>query len=681
MDAKTLMKRLNLLSLLALFWLIPTCNRNAVPTPIAGDFVPGEHQAFFIDVAEEGGVWLAPDTLKALGVDVNTADAPALRLSWNGQTVPTRSVEDEGKWGLFFFAPAFHTRYTQETSFLLELDATGTPIPTQTPAEATMPALPGLTQVTWEENRRYFPQATAEIPWLWQPIYAPGEIAHTLSLTNAVAGPMTVTVRLWSHTRFTPTPDHRLQIYWDEELKGQWEWAGQGMQTLTASWDEATPQGNHTLTLNTPAISDSGIAIVWIDGWDITYPHASVPPNGLLQAQGATLSAGKEGLMVLDVTEGLAPVALGETAPDGNIGVEPGHHYWIGNFEAAAAPVRVRPALSLDVASLADTTYLVIAPTAAHEALEPLLAHRRAEGLVTAMVTPQAIYDTFGAGRAEPVAINALVQSLPALRYLLLAGDAVADPAGYDTEGQQLRVVAPFTRTAVLGETPADGRYSVNVEGFPTVAVGRFPAETVAGIKALVEKTLLWETTEETPTVVLVTDNELRFSDMLDAIIPLISGGEDAERIDSGEERSRERLLEALNRGPTWFNYTGHGSLTRLCDEEILTINDGENWKQPSVVVAWTCLAGHFAHPTQASIAEAWMQTAGGGAVAFLGPVGETTTFEQRPAAQAFYAALPQQRRIGDAWLKAIQTETGAPDVRWGFLVLGDPALDVKPGP
>jgi len=680
-DAKTLMKRLSLLTLLVVLWIIPACNRNAGPTPISGDFVPGEHQAFFIDVAQEGGVWLAPTTLKALGVDVNKPEAPALRLSWSGQSVPTRSLKDDQGWGLFFFAPAFHTRYTQETSFLLELNAPETPIPTQTSTAATTPDLPGLTQVTWEENRRYLPQATAEIPWLWQPIYAPGGISHTLTLTDAVTGPVTVTVSLWSHTRFTPTPDHQLQLYWDGELKGRWEWAGQGMQALTASWNETTPQGNHTLTLSTPAISDAGIAIVWIDGWDITYPRASVPPNGLLQAQGATLSAGKEGLVVLDVTEALAPVELGETSASGNISAESGHRYWIGDFNAAATPVRVRPALSLDVASLTDTTYLVIAPAAAHAALEPLLAHRQAEGLVTAVVTPQAIYDTFGAGRAAPEAINALAQNLPALRYLLLVGDAVADPAGYDGEDERLRVVAPFTRTAVLGETPSDGRYSVNAEGFPSIAVGRFPAETVAGIKVLVEKTLLWETSQSNPAVVFVTDNELRFSDMLDAIIPLIPGGETARRIDSGEERSREQLLEALNQGPTWFNYTGHGSLTRLCDEEILTINDGQNWKQPSVVIAWTCLAGHFAHPTQASIAEAWLLTPNGSAVAFLGPVGETTTFEQRPTAQAFYEALPQHRRIGDAWLKAIQTETGAPDVRWGFLVLGDPALGVEPGP
>lgn len=675
------MKRLQRLLLLGLLMLLPACVHSAGPTAISGDFTPGEHTAFFVDVAHEDGVWIAPATLAALGVDVKASAAPTLRLSWKGHPLPTRAIEEDGQWGLFFFAPAFHTRYTQETSFLLELGETGTPLPSRTPEATPAPAQPGLAQATWEEDRRYLPQATAEIPWFWQPLYAPGELASTLTLTDAVAGPLTVTVRLWSHTRFTPSPDHRLQLYWDEALQGQWDWSGQGMQTFTASWDEAAPQGAHRLTLKTPAISDAGVAIVWIDGWDITYPRASVPPDGLLQAQGQTLAVGQSGLMVLDVTDPLAPVELGQTSAAGAITAGPGRRYWIGDLKTVAAPVRLRPALAVEEAALAETTYLVIAPAAAHAALAPLLAHRQAEGLFTAIVTPQAVYDTFGAGRADPEAIGALVRSLPNLRYLLLAGDGVADPAGYDADAGPLRVVVPFTRTTVLGETPADGRYSLNAAGEPTVAVGRFPAETVAGIQVMVEKTLNWETAQRPPTPIFVADDEPAFSDMLAEIIPLVPGGEQAERLDAGEEDSREHLLTALNRGPSWFNYSGHGSLSRLCDEEILTLNDGQNWKQPSVVIAWTCLAGHFAHPTQASLAEAWMQTPVGGAVAFLGPVGETTTFEQRSAARVFYQALAQQPRLGDAWLQVLQDKNNAADVRWGFLILGDPALHVEPAP
>ena len=60
--------------------------------------------------------------------------------------------------------------------------------------------------------------------------------------------------------------------------------------------------------------------------------------------------------------------------------------------------------------------------------------------------------------------------------------------------------------------------------------------------------------------------------------------------------------------------------------------------------------------------------------MAFLGPVGETTTAQQEALAWPFYEALSQGARLGDAWLAALQAG-GPPDVAWGFVLLGDPAL------
>jgi hypothetical protein len=147
-----------------------------------------------------------------------------------------------------------------------------------------------------------------------------------------------------------------------------------------------------------------------------------------------------------------------------------------------------------------------------------------------------------------------------------------------------------------------------------------------------------------------------------------------SQRIDAGTEGSREALLEALQQGPVWMNYTGHGSLTRLCDEGLLKLEDGESWGNPALVVAWTCLAAHYVHPTQDSMAEVWLRVPRGGAVAFLGAVGETTSREQAPFLRAFYRDLVEQERLGDAWLAALRAGWSA-DVRWGYVLLGDPAL------
>ncbi len=136
-------------------------------------------------------------------------------------------------------------------------------------------------------------------------------------------------------------------------------------------------------------------------------------------------------------------------------------------------------------------------------------------------------------------------------------------------------------------------------------------------------------------------------------------------------------MLGVLRQGPVWLNYTGHGSLTLLGDEGVLTVEDDGAWREPALAVAWTCLAAHFIHPLQDSMAEAWLRTSRGGAVAFLGPTGETASGEQEPFARAFYQAPMEAERLGDAWLAALQTG-GSPDVMWGFVLLGDPALRLR---
>jgi hypothetical protein len=235
-------------------------------------------------------------------------------------------------------------------------------------------------------------------------------------------------------------------------------------------------------------------------------------------------------------------------------------------------------------------------------------------------------------------------------------------------------VVTPFTRTTALGETPADGLLGVGAEGQPRVAVGRFPATSINDVRTMVAKTIQWESEGGPAQALLVNDDEAEFKDLAERIGESLPSGPTPQRLDAGDEGSRADLLEALKQGPVWLNYTGHGSLTILCDEGLLTLEDGESWRDPALVVAWTCLAAHYAHPTQDSMAEVWLRAPRGGAVAFLGPVGETTSREQEPFLEAFYSALGRQARLGDAWLTALRVGRSA-DVRWGYVLLGDPAL------
>jgi hypothetical protein len=659
-------------AILTLPLLLAACTCPPTSKPITDTGV------WFVEVEGEGGYWVAPEILQNIGIDPKQDDLPPLRLTQANRETPYLPLNTEKGWGLFFFTADGATRYTQRTALRLEVDVSGKMVPTREPLPAISSGN-GLATLHWEENPRYFPQANTDVPWLWEPIHAPGAVTHTVTLPDALSGPITTTLHVWSHTSSRQAnPDHLLRMKWNGQTVGEWEWDGQGMQHLTASWEEAQPSGEHTLAIETPALSDVDVAIIWIDGWDVTYRQRVKANGSIWQAEGSSLhvEGAEADARLLDVTDPYTPQDLGPVPTNGIVGTVASHRYWVGNPEKAK-PLTIRAARRVDLDALTDVTYLALAPLEFHADLQPLLELRDAQGLKAEAVDIQAVYDTFGDGRPDPRAIKALVRSLPTLRYLLLVGDGAAEIGGYDGEIGALRVVAPLVRTMIVGETPADGSMGTDEVGRNTVAVGRFPAASADEVRIMVEKTITWENHVGPPTALVLSDDEQEFEIVAEEIVTLLPEGISTQKLDAGEETSREDALAVLKQGPTWLNYSGHGSLTILCDEGILTLEDGETWGEPALVVAWTCLAAHFIHPAQVSIGEAWLRAPRSGAVAFLGPVGETTTGEQKPFIQAFYTALNESERLGDGWLAALQAG-GSQDVAVGYTLLGDPALRVR---
>jgi len=659
----------------ALALLLAGCAGPSSPPP------PADPDLWFVEVEQEGGYWLGPEDLLSIGMDPQGEAAPSPRLSWNGQEIPTLPLRTAAGWGLFFFGPDRSTRYTRQTAFRLETDADGESMLARPLPPAAEPSPGGLVVARWEQDIRYLPQADAETPWFWESLIAPAAVTHTVTLTDALPGPVTATVHLWSHTALPADPDHHLRLWWDGELAGEWQWDGLGLQHLTASWWEDEAAADHTLVLETPALPGADIGMMWTDGWDLTYRRQVDASGAVWQAEGTARAVARveAGARLVDVTDPLAPVDYGLVPEDGRMATTPGHHYWVGIPQQAPRPLAVRPAAQVDLDSLEGVAYLALAPPELQPPLQTLLDLRRSEGLSAAVVDPWAVYDTFGSGRPDPDAVVALVRSLPDLRYLLLVGDGTAEPRGYDGPAGALRTVAPLTRTAILGETPADALFGLDDDGRPAVAVGRFPATSVEQVAAMVDKTVRWETGTGMPSSVLLVDDERQFLQMAEQIAPLLAAitGDPPLWLDASDEASRAELLETLGRDPVWLTYTGHGGLALLGDEGLLTLEDSEARGEPALIVAWTCLAGHFIHPAQDSLGESWLRSSRGGAVAFLGPTGESTTGEQKPYVLGFYRAALEQPRLGDAWVAAMQ-ESGSRDVRWGFVLLGDPALHLS---
>jgi len=190
-------------------------------------------------------------------------------------------------------------------------------------------------------------------------------------------------------------------------------------------------------------------------------------------------------------------------------------------------------------------------------------------------------------------------------------------------------------------------------------------------LRQVVGKTVAWQSSSR---LLLVSDDEAEFS----AMIERLGAVQDVDEVlDASAEDARRELLRWLGGGPGTLIYSGHGSLQLLGDEKLLTVEDGQNWQQPSVVVTWSCLCASFAHPTHQSLGEALL-LAPKGVVAFVGPTGETTSSEQMDMALGVQTALVEGDTIGRALLKGWWAATTA-DSRQGFALLGDPALRPMP--
>jgi hypothetical protein len=637
-----------------------------------------------------GPVWLAPDWLQTSGVDASLVP-DEVRLSQGEHQVPYLVLERPEGPGILFFATEAPTRYASWTSYRLDVGQgpgeliQAADLPNPAYSESDSESASGTAQnstwtVNWHElDLQYRPQIPVAEPWFWEPIYSQTRITHTLLLTEAISGPITLTVRLASRGPVVGT-DLPPTVWWDGEQVGEWGWDGPEAQSWPVELIHSDGSRGHLLTVELLGQPDAPASRVWLDGYGATFrqPLALTEPELWWTAEAdEAVVAGIEGVHLLDVTDLAAPLHLGIVEGE-RIPSVAGHHYWAGSPWLAPTPKESRPLTTIDREALKAAEYLTVAPEPFWRALEPLMKLRQDQGLNVSLITPSQVYDAYGDGRPDPVAIRSMVRQLHKggrLRYLLLVGDASSRPDGYAGEYDEPLVVTDLVPTIHLHETPSDETMVVDEQGRPLVAVGRFPAQTAADVEAMVQKTLRWDTRRASPALILHDDQPdfARFVDQVWLLLPAST-----QQLDMAQENARSAVLQQLGKEGTWLNYVGHGSLALWGDEKVLRRED--EWRESAVVTAWACLSGYFVHPEEDSLAEVWLRSPRGGAVAFLGPTGETYLFQQEPLARTFYQEIQAGRTLGEALLAAWQNSgDGALDAVRSYLLLGDPALRLYP--
>ena len=279
--------------------------------------------------------------------------------------------------------------------------------------------------------------------------------------------------------------------------------------------------------------------------------------------------------------------------------------------------------------SASGVAHLVIGPPDFSAVTAPLVTHR----VSSRYIDLDQIYDEFTGGNADPVAIRYFIQWTqenwlePKPYCVLLMGDADYD---YRNITQQSSIQVPTIEIGNgFNHRAADDRLAAFNGLIPDIAIGRYPAKTVADVATFVDKIIQYETDPDyglwRQRVTLVADDAARpepvhgsiatgksHTQNSETIAGLVAPGIEIRKLYMMEfpevsnaslygvvkPDATQALLDILTEGTAIINYIGHGSAHQWAQERLLyqdnDLNSIQTENKLPLWIAGTCSWGHF---------------------------------------------------------------------------------------
>jgi len=390
-----------------------------------------------------------------------------------------------------------------------------------------------------------------------------------------------------------------------------------------------------------------------------------------------------------------------------------------------------------------DYDYLVIYPSPFALAATSLAGYRSSairgvESPAATAVLDQDIYDNFSGGQKDPLAIRNYLrfvyeQSGHRLRYVCFVGNASRDYRNYLGQPQDvglwdflptvIRTVFPSYPTTGSSATPFasdDGLVAfdepvVGTLDYPDLACGRLPATTAGDALDIVSRIIGYDGNPEAGPwrnrVTFAADDadrpdfegypltqetyHTREAEVLTELF--LPASLDVQKIygvtysfpspsSNVKPQMRNDINAALNEGTTIFHYIGHGAEDNLADEQVFQSRDIPNLlngMRRAVFVAFSCDVGVYDSPGRLSMAEQFLASSSGGAIACITASQVSYGTLNDDLSEAFYAELffdrmvDPERTLGMALVaaKADMTNDGSIRNSQHFSIMGDPAL------
>ncbi|HMQ30308.1 MAG TPA: C25 family cysteine peptidase [Chloroflexaceae bacterium] len=680
---------------LAAFDTRPFATGAPAPSPLAA------RQAWKLRAARPGMQTVSAAALAAAGLPVAQIDPAALRLRHMSQEVAIEERRDgAGRLAELRFFAEPGDRWSAESVYWLTVEP-GPGLRMATAGAAPAGALVTTTALergAWRTNQIYesrlpgpdgdhFFSADMRVR-----APAPGEPAPEPSVVTATLEP-----------RLPPAPGqatltlaggsvaggaHRLRATLGGAAR-EHAWSGEGTFSTVLSFPAG---GGQALVELLPGPADDSVhldGVAWALPVRLELGGRGARFVGQAGRAGYRLAGLPPGAAVYDVGDPLRPVRLlfaGDTFEAGAAEPRP---YLVAGEGTLHAPA-VAAHTPADLARPLDVEAVYVAPGAFLPAIEPLLAHRRAQGLAVAAVATEAIYDAWGHGQAGPEAIRGFLRYAAerwavAPTTVVLVGDGTSDPRNY-LGRDNINWVPPYLAAVDpwLGETACEACYaqlhgdSPLDDGLPDLHFGRIPAKSADEAAALAQKILRYERAGRAGgwrgTVAFVADNPDMGGDFAAAVAASAALQPEGVRVrrviydpqapDGDPARERDplralaRTMGSFNGGAAVVHYVGHGlqfqwgytgpplNPREPTDRQhllgVFGVDELTNGDSLPVVLSMSCLTGSFQIPafSGTSVDERLVARPDGGAIAAWGSTGLGVLYGHDALQEGFYRAL-----------------------------------------
>ncbi len=630
-----------------------------------------------------------------------------LRLENRGSAVAWAPVV--GNDGIFFYGEAIDSLYTLDNVYRLSLEAGSQMV--SVVASPVAPAPENSYRATDRHEQDHLAALVLGLDpesdyWFWQGLTA-GQAGFdtwnaTLPTSALGSGPAELRIHLLGATLTGPGGVHEIDVLLDGDYLTTATWKG-GEHTVEVAIDTADLLVGETPVALQALLPDGvGESFVFVDSVELTYVRQYQAHQDQLtfgaEGNGAiTLSGFSATPVLLELSDPRHPILV----TGAGTSFEPlagDDRYFAAGPTAIREPVALRPVRRRDL--LAEPAEMVlIVPAHIEHSVDDLVSHRQQQGLSVLRVTLDEVMDQFNHGIFDPHAIRDLLVAAESQwgqppDYLTLVGAGNYDYRDLYGLGGQL--MPPLLTATDNGLYAADDLYGdLDGDGVAEIAVGRIPATSYGDMWNYAQKVIAYETAEPSSDVLLISAGQ-RSGEAIDfaaengAVAQRLDGRAEVEQLDLdllGVDALRQQMFQALDAGPAFVNYFGHGAADVWGDAGILSLADLPVLDGGvGVYTGLTCLMNRFEVVGFDNLGSGLL-FASGGAVAVWSPTAPETHGLSRAVGRSFYQLLANHDWSGESLrlgplIRRVKAQQGSqvPGLAT-FLLMGDPALQLRFAP